>query len=282
MSESQTADPALARVHARQQAGTKVEAMRTIPSSAAVNLPEGVSPEEVIWDEVIASGGYAIHSLTRGDRLQIIDLHGDGCISLNMFNAQHPAERLNAADSIKVQWKAYLGTGDLILSGLGRVLASIMRDDDCGIDPFCGASSRYTVLDRYGDNSIDHPNARDRFLTAAAKCGLSRKDVHPCLNIFKPVQISESGETQVDTGPFAPGRVLELRAEMNLLVFLANCPHVLDVRPEYSVSPVRALAWKGEETRFDDPVRNATPEGLRAFENVEDYFRNGEQRREGR
>ncbi|MFC7047969.1 urea amidolyase associated protein UAAP1 [Emcibacter nanhaiensis] len=281
MSGSETADPALAREHARRQAGTKVEAMRTIPSSAAVNLPDGVSAKDVIWDEVIAAGGYAIHSLTRGDRLQIIDIHGDGCVSLNMFNAQHPAERLNVADSIKVQWKAYLGQGDLILSGLGRVLASILKDDGCGIDPFSGASNRHTVLDHYGDNSIDHPNARDRFLTAAAKCGLSRKDVHACLNIFKPVRIAETGETLVEVGPFVPGRVLELRAEMNLLVFLANCPHVLDERKAYSVSPVRAVAWKGEETGFDDPIRNASPEALRAFENVEDYFHSGEQRGEG-
>jgi uncharacterized protein YcgI (DUF1989 family) len=53
---------------------------------------------------------------------------------------------------------------------------------------------------------------------------------------------------------------------------LANCPHVLDPRPGYTVTPVRATAWRGAPAAPDDPIRNATPEGLRAFLNVEDYY----------
>ena len=78
---------------------------------------------------------------------------------------------------------------------------------------------------------------------------------------------------RLDVGPFAPGRQLTLRAEMDLIVVLANCPHVLDPRVDYAVTPVRATAWSGPVTPADDAVRNATPEGLRAFENVEDYYR---------
>jgi uncharacterized protein YcgI (DUF1989 family) len=59
---------------------------------------------------------------------------------------------------------------------------------------------------------------------------------------------------------------------MNLIVVLANCPHVLDPRPVYSVAPVRATAWRGPITPADDAIRLATPEGLRAFQNVEAYF----------
>jgi uncharacterized protein YcgI (DUF1989 family) len=59
---------------------------------------------------------------------------------------------------------------------------------------------------------------------------------------------------------------------MDVLVVLANCPHVLDPRPGYTVTPVRATAWRGAPAAPDDPIRNATPEGLRAFLNVEDYY----------
>ena len=64
-----------------------------------------------------------------------------------------------------------------------------------------------------------------------------------------------------------------LRAEMDVIVVIANCPHVLDPRDQWTVTPLRATAWRGPVTAEDDPVRNATPEGLRAFLNVEDYFR---------
>jgi uncharacterized protein YcgI (DUF1989 family) len=64
-----------------------------------------------------------------------------------------------------------------------------------------------------------------------------------------------------------------LRAEMDVIVVIANCPHVLDPRTEWTVTPLRASAWRGAVTEEADPVRTATPEGLRAFLNVEDYFR---------
>jgi uncharacterized protein YcgI (DUF1989 family) len=60
---------------------------------------------------------------------------------------------------------------------------------------------------------------------------------------------------------------------MDVIVVLANCPHVLDPRPQYVVTPARVLAWRGEPTPVDDPIRNATPEGLRAFQNVEEDLR---------
>jgi uncharacterized protein YcgI (DUF1989 family) len=60
---------------------------------------------------------------------------------------------------------------------------------------------------------------------------------------------------------------------MDVIVVIANCPHVLDPRKDWTVTPLRATAWRGPITSADDPVRTATPEGLRAFENVEDYFR---------
>jgi uncharacterized protein YcgI (DUF1989 family) len=48
---------------------------------------------------------------------------------------------------------------------------------------------------------------------------------------------------------------------------------VLDPRDSWTVTPLRATAWRGLVTPEDDPIRSATPEGLRAFQNVEDYFR---------
>ena len=84
--------------------------------------------------------------------------------------------------------------------------------------------------------------------------------------------IEADGSTTPDLGPFAPGRSLVLRAEMDLIVVLANCPHVLDPRTGYTVTPLRMTAWRGPVTPEDDTSRNASPEGLRAFLNTEDYY----------
>jgi len=274
MAPSNTADPHGAQAHARAMGNTQVEAMPTLPASAASARPPGVAPGNMLWETTLGAGGYAGKELWRGARLQLKDLQGDACVSMLVFNAERPVERLNIADTIKVQWNAYLGAGKLLLSDMGRVLMSVIDDDAGTHDTFCGASTARSNAARYGDgdNWGPHPNARDRFALAVSKFGLGRRDIHPCINWFKGIRIAEDGTTELAAGPFAPGRTLTLRAEMNVLVVLANCPHRLDARARYTVTPVRASAWRGEVTAADDPIRNATPEGGRAFLNVDDYF----------
>ncbi|MDP3908616.1 urea amidolyase associated protein UAAP1 [Novosphingobium sp.] len=268
------ADPKSARDHARSMAGTVVDAMPVLPP-VADDLPADVPASELVWEETIAAGGYATRRLGRGTRLRLIDLQGDACASLLLFNAELPSERLNVADTVKVQWNAYLGQGKLLLSDMGRVLMSFLEDSAGTHDAFCGTSNAATNAAKYGEgrNSGSCPSGRDRFLLGAAKHGLQRRDVHPCVNLFKGAAIAADGTIVPQVGPFAPGRSVILRAEMDVIVVIANCPHVLDPRAAWTVSPLRATAWRGPATPEDDPVRMATPEGLRAFLNVEDYFR---------
>lgn len=266
-----TANPYAAQAHARAMAGTQVEAMPILPASAASGLPAGVAPSDMVWAETIAPGGYGAKRLNRGARLQLTDLAGDACASMLIFNAERPIERLNVADTLKVQWNAYLGAGKLVLSDMGKVMFSVLEDGAGTHDAFCGASNLATNAAKYGtgDNWGPHPNVRDRFSLAVAKFGLGRRDIHPSINWFKGVKVQEDGSLSPQLGPFAPGRSLTLRAEMDVIVVLANCPHVLDARPNYTVTPLRVSAWRGPVTPTDDPLRNATPEGLRAFLNVE-------------
>lgn len=268
------ANPLAARDHARAMAGTIVEAMPVLPPFAD-DLPAGVAAEDLLWEETVAAGGYASRKLARGSRLRLIDVEGDACASVLIYNADMPTERLNVADTVKVQWNAYLRAGKLLLSDMGRVLMSIVEDDAETHDTFCGTSNAATNAAKYGEgrNSSAFPNGRDRLLLGSAKHGLGRRDVHPCVNLFKGTRIERDGTITPLIGPYQGGRKVILRAEMDIIVVLANCPHVLDPRDEWTVSPLRVSAWRGPVTSESDPIRTATPEGLRAFLNVDDYFR---------
>lgn len=269
-----TSTPLAARDHARSMAGARVTTMPTLPAREARDLPDGVEAERVVWDETIGPGGYASRVLARGSRLRITDVEGDACVSLLVYNAAHPVERLNVADTVKVQWNAYLGKGALLLSDMGRVLMSIAGDTSERHDTFAGCSSERTNRAKYGDgaNHGPTPNARDRFLLALAKHGLGRKDVMPNVNLFKGVRIEEDGGMTLLGDPTRAGAHVELRAEMDVLVVLANTPHVLDDRAGYHATPVRLLASRGERTPEDDPIRSSTPERTRAFQNTEDWL----------
>jgi urea carboxylase-associated protein 2 len=193
------------------------------------------------------------------------------CVALLAYNAALPAERLNVADTVKVQWQAYLGEGALLLSDMGRVLLAFVQDTSGRHDALCGCSNRRNNDERYGDGGIwgASPNGRDLLALAGAKVGLDRRDVGPALNLFKGVRVGADGALSFD-GSSAPGASVHLEAAMDVLVLLANAPHPLDDRATYSGSTARVTAWRpsGPPVAVSD-----TPERERAYQNTDAYVR---------
>ena len=258
-----------ARDHARAMGGTVVETMPTLPASDAAP-PPGVARLDLLWHEVVASGGYTSASLPRGAHLRLTDLEGDACAGLLLHRRDAPAERLNVADTVKVQWQAYLGQGQLLLSDMGRVLAALVEDSSGHHDAFCGTTTRVANDSRYGDGAPDGsaPNGRDLFAVAIAKHGLGRRDVAPNINLFKGVRVAPDGALVLDSTP-RPGAVAVLRLELACIVSIVNVPHPLDQRPTYTVTPLEVTAWRGAPAAPGDPCRTANPEAERAYLNTE-------------
>jgi hypothetical protein len=248
-----------------------------VPAAEAVDVVDAdgapVAPERLLWDDVIGPGGDSSRVLPRGATLRLTDLEGDACANLLVYNAAQPLERLNVADTVKVQWQAYLGAGSLLLSDMGRVLLSITATDCETHDALCGASTRVRNEQQYGSGGVhgDHPNARDRFAVALAKHGLSRRDIVPNVNFFKGATVETDGALTFAGDGSHAGAVVELRAELPVVVVVANTPHVLDARPAYTVSPLRITAWTDRPTTRDDPAWCATPEAERAFLQTEEF-----------
>jgi urea carboxylase-associated protein 2 len=272
--DSSTADTSGARDHARSQAGRWADAMPTVPATAAPDLPDDVDPDTVVWDEVVAGGGYAHRRLARGAAVQLTDLDGDACANVVLHNAIEPVERLNVADTVKVQWQAYLSTGSLLLSDQGRALASIVEDTSGAHDALCGSSTRRHNEARYGDGSPQgpSPSARELFLLGLAKHGLGPVDLPPTISFFKGVHVDTDGGLDYIQGTGAGSRVV-LRTELPVILSIANVAHVLDPRPDYVVTRLRVTAWRDRPTSPADDAWSATPEGERAYRNAEEYMR---------
>lgn len=266
-----TATTAAARDHARSMAGTVVAAMPTMPPSAAIDLPSAVDPTDVLWDEVVPGGGYTALVLPRGGHLRLTDLEGDACAGVLLHRADRPSERLNVADTVKVQWQAYLRTGQLLLSDMGRVLAAIVDDSSGRHDALCGTSTRVANEARYGDGAADGPtpNGRDLFGVALAKLGLARRDIAPNVSFFTGVRVAPDGALVLDERPGPTMERVVLRAELPLFATVVNVPHPLDDRPGYHATALRVTAWRGEPAGPDDPLRTASPEAGRAYGNTD-------------
>jgi len=271
-SEPLTKTAAGAREHARAQAGRRTEAMPVLPASAWDELPDGVERSALTWAERVAGGGYSSKVLARGTTLRLRDRDGDACAHLLLYNADQPWERLNVADTVKIPWQAYVGTGHPLLSDQGRVLATVVADDAGAHDALCGTSTAAANLARYGDGSAHGPSpaGRELLILAAAKHGLEPRDLPPSLSFFKGVRVADDGGLRFE-GAARAGATVELRCELPLVVLIANVPHPLDPREAYRCSTLELLAWRGEATGPDDPLWRSTPELERAFLNTADY-----------
>jgi urea carboxylase-associated protein 2 len=262
-----------ARAHARSQAGAGAPTHRTIPASTADDLPAGIAAADVRWDETVAAGRYASHDLPRGSVLRITDVEGDGCVHLVVHHARATAERLNVADTVKVQWQAYLGPGAVLLSDMGRALMTIVDDTSARHDALCGTTSAPVATARYGTTGIhsDSPTVRQLLAVAAAKHGMAVRDLPPGINLFKSAVVADDGTVRLDGAP-RPGTAIDLRADLDVVVMVANVPHPLDDRATYTSSTVRLTAWDAEHPGLDDPWRTSSPERQRAYENADDFL----------
>jgi uncharacterized protein len=277
-SSSGTATTAGAREHARAQealatGGGAVAAMPVLPATAWPTPPADVDPADLVWAETVAPGGYTHLRVQRGTAVRLTDLTGDACAHVLAFNADEPWERLNVADTVKVQWQVYLTADHLLLSGQGRALASIVADTSGHHDSLFGTTTRRRNDERYGDGSAHGgaPAGRELFTLAAAKHGLTRRDLPPSVSFFQGVTVDDAGRPRV-TGSAGPGAGVTLLAEMPLLLLVANTAHPLDPRPRFTCGPLEVLAWSSSPTTPDDARWTATPEGRRALEATAGYL----------
>ncbi len=271
---SSTATTAAARDHARAQGSTRVDTMATIPPWHATDLPAGVDPASVVWDELVAGGNVSAKAIARGTRVRLCDVAGDACANLIVHNLRVPTERLNVADTVKVQWQAYLGAGAVLLSDQGRALVTVAADTSGVHDCFSGTSNRSANTARYGDGAVQgpQPNGRDLFGVSLAKFGLGRRDIPPSISMFKGVRVAEDGAMTWPGAPTEAGAAVELVAELDVLVTVANVAHVLDPRTAYTCSPLRISAWRAAATEEGSPQWMSSPERERAYRNTQAWL----------
>lgn len=244
---------------------------RTIRSQEQYN-PKELPRDLVIHEETIPGGWYWAGHIARGHTLRLVlDSPCEG-ISAIFWNARDVSERINPADSVKVQWTARLGRGKVLLSDMGRVLASI-TDDTCGFHDFIAGGSTRATDDRKFGAGPTRRNTRENFILAAAKHGMTKRDIGPCVTFFAPVVADDMGALSWRAGAVKPGDHIDLRAEMDLIVALSNCPHPLSPNKTFSAAPVRAVLWNSPASASDDYCRNASEEAMRAFDNTDAYNR---------
>lgn len=247
-----TATTAGARVHARQQHGRTAETMRHIPATSAPERLHAGLPDEagqaLTWAESVAFGRYTTLQLARGTRLRLTDTHGDACVHALFYRTGALHERLNTADTVKVPWQAYLGAGHPLLTGAGRLIATIVSDTSARHDSLTGTTTLAGNTARYGAGTAhsSSPAGRELLTLGALKLGMGARDVPPSISLFKGTRVDPDGSIQF-IGGARPGAAVELLFQLDTTLILANTAHPLDPRQEFTGTAVDLVAWQAPD-----------------------------------
>jgi urea carboxylase-associated protein 1 len=205
-----------------------------------------LDPDAALYRRVVLAGDYWIHVVRKGETIRIVDLEGNQAADTLFYNADDPAEHYSACDTIREQGNIYLSTGTVLRSDLCRPMLTITADTVGRHDTLGGACSTESNTVRYALEKKSMHACRDSFLLAVAEndqYGLSKRDIAHNINFFMNVPVTPGGGLQFADGLSAPGKYVEMVAEMNVIALISNCPQLNNPCNAYNPTPIEVLIW---------------------------------------
>lgn len=199
----------------------------------------------LVFDHIVPAGEPWIHEIRQGQILRIVDVEGNQAADTLFYNARDYGDRYSAQDTIRAQRNIYLTTGTRLMSSRGNVLLTIV-DDTCGRhDTLGGACAMESNMVRYAIEKRFMHACRQSFVKALLDWdhGMSKRDIAHNINFFMNVPVTPEGGLKFDDGVSAPGKYVELRAAIDVLAVISNCPQLNNPCNAYNPTPIQVLIW---------------------------------------
>lgn len=203
----------------------------------------GEIPGTVIHDEVVEARAPWAHVVKAGETLRIVDLEGNQAVDCILYNPHDTDERYSAQETVTAQRNIFLTTGTKLLSTEGRAMMTITADTCGNHDTSGGACSCESNALRYGHHTRHQHACVENFLLAIAPYGLGKRDMTSNINWFMNVPVEADGSLGIVDGLSAPGKYVDLRAEMDTLVAVSNCPQINNPCNAFHPTPVRMIVY---------------------------------------
>ena len=201
-------------------------------------------PGRIESDEVVPPGAPWAGVVKLGQVLRIVDLEGSQGVDFLCYNAANPEERYHAPNTLMASLTLRLGKGHTLYSDDARPLFTIVEDTCGGHDTIGGCCSAPSNMMLYGVANC--PGCRENFLAALGRFGLGRKDIVPNINFFCDVPVGDDrglAEAVFVESHSKPGDYVELRAEMDALAVISNCPQINNPCNDGNPTPIRVAVW---------------------------------------
>ncbi len=201
---------------------------------------------KAIRTDIVPAGDYYMKLVKKGQTVRILDLEGNQAADTLFYNANDPGERYSAIDTIREQGNVYLTAGTKILSDQCNVMLEIVADTCGRHDTLGGACATESNTVRYAIEKKCMHACRDSWLLAVAEneqFGMSKRDITHNINFFMNVPITTDGGLTFEDGISGAGKYVELKAEMDVIVLISNCPQLNNPCNAYNPTPVEVLVW---------------------------------------
>ena len=202
-------------------------------------MPDLAGP--VVLDEVAPALAPWTAVVRKGQTLRIVDLEGNQAVDFLMYALEDDAERYSAQDTIAAQGNIFLRTGSVLMSNEGRPMATVTDTAVEYHDTIGGACSCESNTLRYGHHTKSQHACVENFLQGNARFGRGKRDMVSNINWFMNVPVEADGALGIVDGISAPGLYVDVRAEMDLVAVVSNCPQINNPCNGFNPTPVRMV-----------------------------------------
>ncbi|WP_159704456.1 urea amidolyase associated protein UAAP2 [Arthrobacter sp. 18067] len=214
--------------------------------NAITEISPALVPGRVELDELVEARGPWSAVVEAGDVLTIVDLDGNQAVDCILYAAKDTSTRYSAAVTIATQGSIFLTTGSILRADSGQELMTVVADEVGAHDTIGGACSQESNTLRYGQHTHEQHACVENFLIEGAKWDLGKKDLVSNINWFMNVPVDPDGALGIVDGLSAPGKRVALRAEVDTLVLVSNCPQINNPCNGFNPTPVRMIVTRPE------------------------------------
>jgi urea carboxylase-associated protein 1 len=205
-----------------------------------------LTPDTAAYRETVPAGDYWIKRVAKDQIFRIVDLEGNQAADTLFFSADDPAERYSAVDTIRAGGNVYLGLGTKLMSTENNVMLEIVADLVGRHDTIGGACATESNTVRYALEKRTMHACRDSWLLAVAERDefkLTKRDITHNINFFMNVPVTPEGGLTFADGVSGPGKYVEMRTCMDVIVLISNCPQLNNPCNAYNPTPIEVLIW---------------------------------------
>ena len=211
----------------------QVDAMRRHPVDGSI-----------VSESVIPAQEYAAMQMTAGQVLRFVDIEGKQVPDLVCFDPGDPTDELSMGNSLLLNKRRELRQDDGLFSvECNRMMTIVGYSNELSYayGPMCSEQLNHI---RYG--APNTRNCRDNFVMALAATDvkLGPREIPDAFVPFMNVDVDSDGLLEIREPTSVAGDHYDLRADMDLLIAISNCPQELNPCNGFKATPIGIIVYQ--------------------------------------